>query len=106
PLSLAANVMFFYGIATSIWTRATPFAARLAVLTLALQLFRMIRRMACTRRVYGARFALGVPVRAMYANLLNAAAATQAAGRYSIAQAMGPHLKRGNTRHTSHSSAV
>ncbi|HEV8147887.1 MAG TPA: glycosyl transferase family protein [Bryobacteraceae bacterium] len=99
PLSLAANLVFFYGISTSIWTRATPFAARLAVLTLALQVLRLIVRMACVRRVYGVWFALGVPLRAVYANLLNAAAATQAVIRYSIARALGRPLRWVKTEH-------
>ena len=106
PLSFAANLVFLYGIATSIGTRATPFAARLAVVTLALQLFRMIVRMACAGRVYGFWFALGVPVRAVYANLLNSAAAALAVGRYSIARALRRPLKWVKTEHAYPSRAA
>ena len=43
---------------------------------------RTLVRMACTARVYGWWFALGVPLRAVYANLLNSAASVRAVARY------------------------
>jgi adsorption protein B len=86
PLSLLANVVFVYGAATALWTRATPIDAHLAIATLALQVLRTAVRMTCVCRVYGALFSLGVPVRAVYGNALNTAATFRALGQYAIAR--------------------
>jgi adsorption protein B len=106
PLSLASNVMFVYGAATGMWMRATPIAAHIAILTLGLQTLRLAVRMACSARVYGVVFALGVPVRAVYANLLNSAATFQAVVRYSYARARGRPLKWVKTEHAYPSRAA
>lgn len=106
PLSLLANAMFFYGVATGIWTRATPFAARLAIATLVLQVLRISVRIGCAARVYGFVFALGAPVRAVYANLLNSAAAVQAVTRFATARALRRPLKWVKTEHAYPSRAA
>ena len=41
PLSLAANLVFAYGLATAMWMRVSPGQARLAAVTMALQIFRI-----------------------------------------------------------------
>ncbi len=64
PLSVAANLAFFYSLFTGVWLRISPLAIDLTKVTLALLCFRTIVRMACVGRVYGVRTALGVPVRA------------------------------------------
>ncbi len=89
PLGLAANVVFVYGLATGMWMRIPPLASRLVWVTFGLQMLRLAVRMGCVGRVYGVRFALGVPVRAVYANALNSAATIQAVGRYVMARARG-----------------
>ncbi len=99
PLSFASNVMFGYGIATGMWMRATPVASRIIVMTVCLQMLRLMVRMACSARVYGWRFALGVPIRAVYANLLNSAATFLAIGRYAWARAHRRPLKWVKTDH-------
>src|SRR6202042_890748 len=71
PLSLLANGVFVYGLATSLWTRISPAGARVGAATLALQALRMLVRMTCCARIYGFVFSLGVPFRAVYANALN-----------------------------------
>lgn len=81
-LSLLANGVFIYGVATGLWRRIPPSLLLLASLTLALLLVRTLVRMACTGRVYGFWFALGVPLRTVYANLLNSAASIHAVARY------------------------
>ncbi len=53
PLSLLANLVFVYGVATSLWTRISPGAARVGIATLGLQLLRTSIRMACVSRIYG-----------------------------------------------------
>jgi adsorption protein B len=99
PLSLAANLVFVYGLATALWTRVTPGQARLAAGTLALQILRLGVRMLCAGRIYGFIFALGVPVRAVYANALNTAATVQAMARYTYARVRGRPLKWLKTEH-------
>lgn len=106
PLSVLANVIFVYGLATSLWTRISPAAARLATVTLVLQLLRIIVRMSCCARIYGLVFALGVPARAVYANALNSAATFQALARFALARLRGQPLKWLKTEHAYPSRAT
>ena len=99
PLSLAANLVFAYGLATALWMRVTPEQARLATATMTLQIVRIGVRALCVGRIYGLVFALGVPVRAVYANALNTAATAQAVARYTWARARGRPLKWLKTDH-------
>ena len=99
PLSLLANAVFVYGLATALWMRATPAVARVAEATLALQLLRTGIRMACCGRVYGWAFALGVPLRAVYANALNSVATLNAVAIYARARLRGEPLKWLKTDH-------
>ncbi len=99
PLSLLANAVFVYGVATALWTRMSSAGARLGAVTLALQALRMTVRMSCCARIYGVVFSLGVPVRAVYANALNSAATFQALGRFAVARALGRPLKWLKTEH-------
>ena len=55
--------------------------------------------MLCVGRIYGFVFALGVPVRAVYANALNTAATAQAVARYTWARVRGQPLKWLKTEH-------
>jgi bacteriophage N4 adsorption protein B len=100
PLSLAANLVFAYGLVTALWTRVTPGQARLTTATLALQIIRIGVRGLCVGRIYGFLFALGVPVRAVYANALNTAATVHAVARYTIARIRRQPLKWLKTEHT------
>jgi adsorption protein B len=106
PLGLAANVVFVYGLATAMWTRVPAFVSRLIYATMALQILRLAVRMACAGRVYGPRFALGVPVRAVYANALNSAATVQAVVRYAVARMRGLPLRWFKTDHNFPSRAA
>jgi adsorption protein B len=106
PLSLAANFVFLYGAATAMWTRATPLASKLAIATLCLQALRTGVRMSCSARVYGIWFALGVPLRAIYANVLNSSATFQAVALYAIARISGRPLKWLKTDHAYPSRAA
>jgi bacteriophage N4 adsorption protein B len=99
PLGLATNLVFIYGLATGMWARVPPFASRLVDFTMALQILRLAVRMTCVARVYGARFALGVPVRAIYANALNSAATVLAMANYAMARARGLPLRWLKTDH-------
>ena len=95
-----------YGVATHLWTRAGEESARVAAATLALQLFRMLVRMGCCGRVYGVLFALGVPLRAVYANALNSAATFHAVWRFASAKALRQPLKWLKTEHAYPARAI
>ena len=100
PLGVIANAVFVYGVATAMWTRMTPLAAELTSVSLAFQMMRVAIRMACVARVYGGVFALGVPLRLPYGNLLNAAATLQAVARYARARMRGLPLRWIKTEHS------
>ncbi len=106
PLGVLANAMFFYGMATALWTRAGSFDTRMAVATMSLQIYRIAVRMACTARVYGWLFACGVPIRIVFANALNAAATVCALARYAAAKLRGQPLRWLKTEHAYPSRAA
>ncbi len=95
PLSLFGNLICLYGLATWLWSGLSrqpwgleevtfsPVARRLLAATLACQAFRMLVRAGCTARLYGWTFALGVPLRASWANWMNAIATMIAVFRYA-----------------------
>jgi adsorption protein B len=83
PMGVVANTVFLYGLVTRLWTRFDAPAMYLTAATVGLQVVRMAVRMGCVARVYGPAFSLGVPLRALYANALNAAATLSAIGRYA-----------------------
>jgi bacteriophage N4 adsorption protein B len=95
PLSLLSNFIFLYGALT--WAVAlftgTPWGlARhslhrgLIIATLAAQLIQTAVRMSCTGRLYGWRFALAVPLRAVYGNWINTVATWKAVRSYALAR--------------------
>ena len=100
PLGVIANVLFLYGVATEMWTRLTPLATELTTITLAFQIVRTAIRMGCVARVYGLTFALGVPLRVPYANVLNAAATVMAVTRYASARIQKLPLRWVKTEHS------
>jgi adsorption protein B len=106
PLGFLSNLLFVYGVATHLWQRAAPVAGRMAMATAALAAIRLGVRMGCTGRVYGLRFALGVPVRAVCANALNAAAAVRSVAGYAIARARRERLAWMKTDHAFPSGAA
>ncbi len=94
PVTIAGNALFAYGLASWLWSRVTglpwnlghdvdqPLFTRLLVATTSLQALHMLVRAACSARIYGWRFALGVPVRTVWANWINSVATTLAVCRY------------------------
>jgi bacteriophage N4 adsorption protein B len=99
PLSLISNVVFVYGALTGLWWRVPPLAARLAMAALAIQAIQTLIRIACTGRIYGLWFALGVPVRGMYANVLNSAATWNAVVRFVASKVNREPLEWMKTEH-------
>jgi bacteriophage N4 adsorption protein B len=77
-----------------------PVAIELTSVTLAFQILRMAVRMTCVARVYGMVFALGVPLRLPYANLLNAAATVRAVAHYVYARMRRIPLRWVKTEHS------
>ena len=98
PASLLANILFGYGALTwlaartsgGVWGLGSVVASEAMVtilaLTLTLQLIHLGVRMACVARIYGLKFAFGVPLRLVYGNLLNSAATGLALTRYALAR--------------------
>ena len=84
PLSLLTNVVFLVGAGDWVeslylhrpwaFAIANPRLVALCWLTLALQCFRLTLRGIYTARIFGAAFALGVPLRCFHGNLVNACA--------------------------------
>jgi bacteriophage N4 adsorption protein B len=103
------NLLFLYGLGTWGETRLTgrpwlfgmqhPLTTWIFEATLALSGFQMGVRGFCARRIYGWRFAVGVPVRAILGNWLNCAATIVALKRYCSAKLHGQPLVWVKTEH-------
>lgn len=118
PVSLLSNILFGYGLLTWLAARATgaPWGLASAVnttamvkilaLTLTLQLIHLGVRMTCVGRIYGLTFALGVPVRLIYGNLLNSVATGMALWRYALARLRHQPLVWVKTEHAYPSRAA
>lgn len=96
PLSLLTNVLFLAGAIDwfqSIadhrpWAFAisNPHVILLCWSTTIFQCFRLSLRMACVARLFGIRFAAGVPLRSFHANFINCCATFRAVWRYTHAR--------------------
>ncbi len=89
PVSLGANLILVYALATWLLSRggpewglgatlAHPLLWRLMAVNVVFQVIHLTVRAACVARVYGWIFALGVPLRVVYGNWLNSVATTRA----------------------------
>lgn len=102
PLTLLTNLLFTLGLTDLIASAATrrpwafavsnPKIIALCVMTLGLQCLRLGIRMVCVERIFGLVFALGVPLRAFQANLVNCLASFGAVWTYSNARLRGQPL--------------
>ena len=97
PVSLFSNFLFAYGALSWLCARltATPWSlARYAlhpallVTTLSIQIIQTSIRMACVGSLYGATFALGVPLRTVCGNWINSVATFNAVYRYYKARVL------------------
>jgi adsorption protein B len=103
------NLFFLYGLATWWYCHATgrpwsfgvsyPAVVALFSATLALSVFQMAVRALCARRIYGWRFAMGVPVRTLLGNWLNCVATGRALRIYCLAKLRGESLVWVKTEH-------
>jgi adsorption protein B len=94
PVSMLTSLLFVYGLLTLLWSRYTGLPWGMAALgaswgklalltsTTTLQLLHLWVRAWCCSRIYGWRFAAGVPLRALYANYINFQATIGAVRRY------------------------
>jgi adsorption protein B len=108
-LAPVLNLFFLYGLATwaasKIGGRPWEFAIQhpwmpwIFSATTALAVFQIGVRGLCARRIYGWRFALGVPVRALLGNWLNCAATLLALAQYFDAKWHGRPLVWIKTEH-------
>ncbi len=108
-LSPVLNLLFLYGVVA--WGESHmagrpwlfgfhhPLVKGLFSATFALSGFQMGVRALCSRRIYGWRFAMGVPVRALVGNWLNCAATVRALALYSMAKVRGLPLVWVKTEH-------
>jgi adsorption protein B len=98
PVSLLTTLLFLYGLVTLGLSRLTGAPWGLAAIgesarmlwllgfTTTLQFVHLGVRAWCTSRVYGWRFAAGVPVRAIYGNYINFRATVGALYRYALSR--------------------
>ncbi|MCS6954057.1 MAG: glycosyl transferase family protein [Bryobacterales bacterium] len=111
PVSLLSNILFFYGAVTwcaSYWSgrpwglaeaAGSRFSLWLAV-ALSLTAVRTALRMRSVARFYGWAFALGTPVRTVWANWLNTVATFGALSRYAVARLRNRPLVWVKTEHS------
>lgn len=109
PLSLLTNILFIAGLADWVDAAAThrtwafavsnPGLVTLCWVTLLLQCFRLTLRAFCVARLYGLRFALGVPLRVFHGNFVNSSASLAAMWRFAKARFHGRPLAWVKTEH-------
>jgi adsorption protein B len=91
-----ANILFVWGLSTWTWSRATHHEWLLAheisrfypiyMIGLSIQVLQTAVRTGCSARIYGWRFACGVPLRVVVANAINCAATSRAIFSYTNAK--------------------
>jgi adsorption protein B len=82
PLSLLTSALFVYGLQSGLWNHPESLVMRLMPYTVALLLFRLAFRMACTSRIYGPGMAYLAPVRVLWGNAINGIATVKAIYRF------------------------
>jgi adsorption protein B len=110
------NVVFLYGVVTFAWAaslhrdwqfgRDLEWSAPIAVAGLALQCLHTTIRMAASARVYGFRFAAGVPLRIVWGNWINCWASCRAISGYARAKWLHQPLRWVKTEHAYPSRAA
>ena len=110
------NLVFFYGAVTLAWTHAlhrdwglareSAYVESFLVAGLTLQIVHTAIRIFCSARIYGWRFAFGVPVRILFANWMNGAATSLAIWTYANAKLHRRPLRWAKTEHAYPSRAT
>jgi adsorption protein B len=104
-----ANILFAFGASTWTWSRATHQDWLLAhdlsrfhtiyMVGLSIQALQTTIRAVCSAQVYGWRFACGVPIRVIVANVINYVATLRAIGIYTNAKIHHRPLRWVKTEH-------
>jgi len=104
-----ANILFVFGLSTWTWSRATHHDWILAhdlsrfysiyLIGLSIQAFQTGIRTVCSAKIYGWRFACGVPIRVIVANVINCAATSRAICIYTNAKIHRRPLRWVKTEH-------
>jgi adsorption protein B len=104
-----ANILFVFGLSTWTWSRATQHEWLLAgemlrfypiyMIGLSIQTLQTAVRAGCSARIYGWRFACGVPLRVVVANAMNCAATFRAICSYTNAKIRHKPLGWAKTEH-------
>lgn len=116
-LSPLANLVFLYGVASWLWSvragvewglvrPAGPRMLGMYTALLGLQTFHLAVRTGCVARIYGWRFAAGVPLRVVWANWINCLATAAALKQYAVARLRGNPLVWLKTEHNYPSRAA
>ncbi len=108
-LTPLTNVLFLYGAGTLAWAHAVHHPSLLVrdlsrfrtiyEAGLIMQAIQTAIRIACSARIYGWRFACGVPVRVLVANVINSCAAARAICIYTNAKLHHRPLRWVKTEH-------
>jgi len=103
------NLLFLYGVVTLVWAMSThhtwglgkepAWLAPEAAAGLTLQLVHTGIRIWCCSRIYGWRFAAGVPLRVVTGNWINCFASCRAIVTYAMAKWRGEPLRWSKTEH-------
>jgi len=103
------NLLFLYGVVTATWAvsmgrtwgleREISWFWWETAAALGLQIFHTAIRMGCCARIYGWRFAAGVPIRIVAANWINCFACTRAISTYATAKLRRQPLRWVKTEH-------
>lgn len=111
PITILTNAVFCYGVATWSWSvwhglpwglakaAKPPLTEWLLIVNLVIQAIAVGIRTSAVGRIYGWRFALGVPVRVGWANAINFLATCGAIHRYTVARLRGQPLVWIKTEH-------
>lgn len=104
-----ANILFLLGLSSWLWSRAAhhdwPLARELSrfypiyMIGLSVQALQIAIRAACSCRIYGWRFACGVPLRIVVANAINCTATARAICIYANAKIRRQPLRWLKTEH-------
>jgi adsorption protein B len=109
-LTPVCNLLFLAGLSTWAWARVTHqewILARelsrfraLYYAGLSIQALQTVVRAVCSARIYGWRFACGVPIRVFVGNMINATATARAVATYINAKSQGRPLRWVKTEHS------
>jgi adsorption protein B len=107
PLGMLTTILFLVSCALRPdWRHLSPPLHMLFSATLALGSYRILFRMGCVVRIYGAAMAAMAPIRILWSNWINGLATTRAVIHYTIARVRGKTVAWTKTSHQYPTRAV